>query len=72
MKELFKKWLEKLACRHEWTIIAKTSYTDCNRYLLVCAQVIDWVRFPTAAHPEPCNSNPIRCLERNNQPNRLR
>lgn len=25
MKELFKKWLEKLACRHEWTIIAKTS-----------------------------------------------
>ena len=32
MKELFKKWLEKLACRHEWTIIAKTSYTDCNRY----------------------------------------
>lgn len=28
MKELFKKWLEKLACRHEWTIIAKTSYTD--------------------------------------------
>ena len=23
MKELFKKWLQKLACRHEWTIIAK-------------------------------------------------
>lgn len=23
MKELFKKWLEKLACRHEWTILAK-------------------------------------------------
>jgi hypothetical protein len=38
MKELFKKWLEKLACRHEWTIIAKTSYTDCNRYLLVCSK----------------------------------
>lgn len=36
MKELFKKWLEKRACRHEWTIIAKTSYTDCIRYLLVC------------------------------------
>lgn len=35
MKELFKKWLEKLACR---TIIAKTSYTDCNRYLLVCSK----------------------------------
>lgn len=33
---------------------------------------IAWVRFPTAAHPEPCNSNPIRCLERNNQPNRLK
>ena len=29
MKELFKKWLEKRA------IIAKTSYTDCNRYLFV-------------------------------------
>lgn len=38
MKELFKKWLEKLACGHEWTIIAKTSYTDCNRYLLVCSK----------------------------------
>lgn len=38
MKELFKKWLKKLACRHEWTIIAKTSYTDCNRYLLVCSK----------------------------------
>lgn len=35
MKELFKKWLEKLACRHEWTIIAKTSYTG---YLLVCSK----------------------------------
>lgn len=31
MKELFKKWLEKRACRHEWSIIAKTSYTDCIR-----------------------------------------
>lgn len=40
MKELFKKWLEKLACRHEWTIIAKTSYTDCNRYLLVCSKCV--------------------------------
>lgn len=38
MKELFKKWLEKLACRHEWTIIAKINYTDCNRYLLVCSK----------------------------------
>lgn len=25
-----------IPCRHEWSIIAKTSYTDCNRYLLVC------------------------------------
>lgn len=47
------------------------SVKEGTSLVLVCAQVIDWVRFPTAAHPEPCNSNPIRCLERNNQPNRL-
>ena len=48
------------------------SVKEGTSLVLVCAQVIDWVRFPTAAHPEPCNSNPIRCLERNNQPNRLK
>lgn len=48
------------------------SVKEGTSLILVCAQVIDWVRFPTAAHPEPCNSNPIRCLERNNQPNRLK
>lgn len=36
MKELFKKWLEKRACRHEWDILASTDYTDCIMYLLVC------------------------------------
>ena len=40
------------------------SVKEGTSLILVCAQVIDWVRFPTAAHPEPCNSNPIRCLER--------
>lgn len=39
------------------------SVKEGTSLILVCAQVIDWVRFPTAAHPEPCNSNPIRCLE---------
>lgn len=42
------------------------SVKEGTSLILVCAQVIDWVQFPTAAHPEPCNSNPIRCLERNN------
>lgn len=31
------------------------SVKEGTSLILVCAQVIDWVRFPTAAHPEPCN-----------------
>ena len=30
------------------------SVKEGTSLILVCAQVIDWVRFPTAAHPEPC------------------
>lgn len=38
MKELFKKWLEKQACKHEWAILASTNYTDCIMHLLVCSK----------------------------------
>lgn len=33
MKELFKKWLEKLACKHEWVEIKKLLvWGDSNKY----------------------------------------
>lgn len=38
MKELFKKWLEKRACKHKWEIVATTSYPCYNVHLLVCTE----------------------------------
>lgn len=30
------QWLVKLSCHHEWELMAKTTYTNGVRYLLVC------------------------------------
>lgn len=32
IKSLFEKW----ACKHEWTIVAKTIYLDRDRILFAC------------------------------------
>lgn len=32
----FKMILEKLSCKHEWQIAAKTIYLDGVKYMLIC------------------------------------
>ena len=34
--ELFKSLFEKIACKHQWKILARTEYADGFQYLFVC------------------------------------
>ena len=34
--EIFKSLLEKITCKHQWKILARTDYTDGVQYLLIC------------------------------------
>ena len=34
--EIFKLLLEKIACKHQWKILARTDYDDGVQYLFVC------------------------------------
>lgn len=38
MKEILKRFLEKVACHHEWEIKASTAYTNHDQHLLVCTK----------------------------------
>ena len=30
------KLIEKFACMHDYEVVRTSSYTDCNRHLLIC------------------------------------
>lgn len=34
---MLKRLIDKLLCHHKWEVMAKTEYSDCDRYLLQCA-----------------------------------
>ena len=34
--EIFKSLFEKIACKHQWKILARTEYADGFQYLFVC------------------------------------
>lgn len=36
MKNIIKQIFEKLTCKHEWKLLARTEYSDCYVYLFVC------------------------------------
>lgn len=38
MTEFIRQLFEKWACKHEWEMKAKTSYSDCNVFLFVCTK----------------------------------